>query len=187
MKYKDRFISAVNKTQELGLNVSLYPLPFKKEMSHKKIHDVIRHCFWNLHSKGIFYASQVAAKCTLISLELQNALRIAGVKSYITIGDVVFAEQDYIYCEMSYESIGGELKNPNVYSPLKAHVWLTLEDGTIIDFTAMAHIDLMCGDPDFELSSSKVVVARPGVESKSNYYRPYLVDVDFLIKTGTIG
>jgi len=63
---------------------------------------------------------------------------------------------------MSYENTERELNSPDLNNSIKAHIWLTLSDGTIIDCTAEAD----------------------NVENaKSGYHHPYLIGADFLLET----
>lgn len=63
-----------------------------------------------------------------------------GIENLITIGDRFL--DDYVYYEMAKEFVQNELNSTNIFEPIKAHVWLTLSDGTILDCTAEAHADI---------------------------------------------
>ncbi len=187
MKYIERLEEAAIKTTQMGLDIGSNPFPLKGELSKDQLRDIVNKCFLLLDDMHVTMASQVAAKCTLVHLNLHKLLFSEfGIRSFITIGDCVFANQNYVYNEMNYELIDSELRSPNVDKTLTAHVWLTLEDGTVLDFTMMPHIDMQYGDADYHLASREPIVVPPSIYSDSNYHRPYLVGLDFLVKTKTI-
>lgn len=187
MNYKDRFITATGKTKELGLNVGSNVLPFKKKFSKKKQQQILHLCANALRHHGYSTSSSLASQCTPVHLMLKSVLKEnLGINSVITIGDRFW--DDYIYCEMSYKSINEELSNVKQDQPIKAHVWLTLPDGTILDCTGEAHADLLFERGEHPLEQCLMYVDHLSVEDpKTGYHRPYLVGEDFLLKAGVIG
>jgi hypothetical protein len=114
--------------------------------------------FFTLKAIEIHQNSRLNAPPFILLCSFFNEL---DLDSYITIGGRYW--DDYIYCEMPYENIERELNSPDLNNSIKAHIWLTLSDGTIIDCTAETD----------------------NVENaKSGYHRPYLIGADFLLKTG---
>jgi hypothetical protein len=184
LNYKDKFTSALNKSYELDLEVKASPLPFKKSLTVTEQQKILQFCAEALMHYGYVSSSELANQCTPVHLMLQALLKEhLDVDSYITIGDRYW--HDYVYCEMSYESIISELNNPQTEHPIKAHVWLTLSDGTVLDCTAEAHADLLFNRGTHP-SPQCIMFVKPDekVDDKSGYHRPYLVGIDFLEKTG---
>jgi len=184
LNYEERIISAIHKTNELGLELKNSPHPFTKALDHNKKQQALQLCVNTLYANDYRSSSDLASNCTPVHLMLQYCLKEElGLDSYITIGDRYW--DDYIYCEMSYENIESELKNPNINNPIKAHVWLTLSDGTILDCTAEAHADQLFNRGEHPVEKCLMIVERNAKEdAKSGYHRPYLVGVSFLERTG---
>lgn len=184
MNYEKRIISAIEKTKEFGLELNSNLYPFTTTLSHEQKRQALQLCVDVLYSKGYRYSSDLASKCTPVHLIMQHFLKSElNLDSYITIGDRYW--DDYVYCEMSYENIERELKNPDFNEPVKAHVWLTLSDGTILDCTAEAHADLLYKRAERPIEKCLMLVEIGNIEDdKSGYHRPYLVGVDFLQKIG---
>lgn len=88
---------------------------------------------------------------------------------------------------MTDESIIKELDSQNIHEPVKAHVWLTLADGTILDCTAEAHADLLFQRGNHPAHNCMMLVDPNQPENaKEGYHRPFLVGPDFLEKTGMV-
>ncbi|MFQ3179604.1 MAG: hypothetical protein ACI9H9_002774 [Pseudoalteromonas tetraodonis] len=184
LNYKKRIEKAVAKSQELQLKLTSNPIPFSEKISEDKKQEILIHCFEVLQFHGFNSSEDLASKCTDVHLMLQYFLKTnLNINSYITIGDRYW--HDYIYCEMSYESIEKELNNPQINEPIRAHVWLTLTDGTILDCTGEAHADLVFNRGNFPLHECIHLFAPNEKEDPiEGYYRPYLIGTDFLEKTG---
>lgn len=184
MNYKKRIEDAVLRTQELQLKLPSSPLPFSEAISDNKKQEVLIHCLEMLQLHGFKSSQDLASKCTDVHLMLQYFLKKdLNIDSHITIGDRYW--HDYIYCEMSDESIKSELNSPSLNEPIKAHVWLTLTDGTILDCTGEAHADLIFNRGNFPLHECLHLSASNKKEDPvEGYYRPYLIGTDFLEKTG---
>ena len=132
------------------------------------------------HYHTLIYCSKNRLK---VNFEGMGAKPQLGIKTYITIGDRYWSE-DNIYCEMSYENIRSELASPDAHNTIDAHVWLTLTDGTILDFTSEAHIDVMERRGCFPANECFQVIQKS--QPVVGYHRPFLVGFDFLFKTGCI-
>jgi len=86
---------------------------------------------------------------------------------------------------MSYQYILNELKAPDIRKPIKAHVWLTLSDGTIIDFTSEAHLDILYKRGNYPVEKCFQVI-RPNDDTQEGVHRPFLIGDDFLFKSGAV-
>ena len=183
MKYTDRFQAALLKTRELTLSVDA--IQFDRALSVEEIKSILRVCVDALYQSGYTNSETLAAKCVPVNMIInEHVERILGIKTHLTIGDRYWSDKD-IYCEMSYEAISRELKTPDVTQPINAHVWLTLSDGTIIDFTGEAHFDVLQSRGNFPVEQCYQVI-RPDDAKENDFHRPFLVGNDFLFKTGSI-
>lgn len=146
--------------------------------------DVFQLCGDALYHYGYQTSEDLAGQCTPVHLIIMLYLKsYLNIESFITVGDRYW--NDYIYCEMSKDSIESELKKPNIAGDIKAHVWLTLTDGTILDCTAEAHADLLFKRGLYPSHKCIMLVDPNQYESaKSGYHRPYLIGTDFLEKIG---
>ena len=181
MDYKTRFIAAHKKSSELGLEPGPQALPFTKEHSKQKVQNILQACADHLYSAGLDTSSDLASNCLPVHMQLQAFLREhLSVGSSITIGDK-FGE-DYVYCHMSYQTILEELQKTEMDSAVKAHVWLTLRDGSVLDCIGEAHMDLLFNRGEHPTHECFAFV-RPNQIIPDGYYRPYLVGSEFLKRT----
>jgi hypothetical protein len=180
--YKARFVSALNYTKKIGLEPGETPIPWRKNISVKKARDVLFLSRDVLGALGMRQSSDLAMNCVAVHFDLQRAIyQYLKMKTYITIGDIFWS--DYIYCEMSHESIEKEMTNPVLGEPIKSHVWLTLPDGSILDCTGEAHLDLIFGRAEHPLEECLSFIP-PDKNIEDGYRRPFLVGPEFLVRAG---
>lgn len=187
MNYIERLINAIDYTRSLGLKIEKSPIPLDENIGRSTLQDIIQLCSEALYHYGYQTSEDLAGNCTPVHLMLMSHLKSdMNIESFITVGDRYW--DDYVYCEMSKNSIESELKKPSSDGDIKAHVWLTLADGTILDCTAEAHIDLLF-NRGLHHAHECIMLVDPNREecAKTGYHRPYLIGTDFLEKTGTIG
>jgi hypothetical protein len=186
LDYKKRLEEAFSKTKNFGLKVDIPLLPLKADFPKEIKKNILQLCVEALNHYGYVTSSELARKCTPVHLMIQSHLKSdLNIDSCITIGDLYW--DDYIYCEMTDESIKKEIEKPNVQEPVKAHVWLTLPDGTILDCTAQAHLDLL-QDRGVHPAHECIMLVEPNEseDAKSGYHRPFLLGTEFLAKTGMV-
>lgn len=183
MTYKDRCIAAIQRTSELNLTLEKNPLPFSRSI-RTKTNNILVESARALQLAGYNSSSDLAKKCIPVHLILNMHLKdTLNVDSYITIGDRYWSEKD-IYCEMSYLEIERELNSPNPQLALDAHVWLTLSDGSILDCTSEAHLDIIQSRGIHRSDQCMTFIkANEKENTESGYYRPFLFGADFLVKT----
>lgn len=186
MSYTKRLIEALNRTKKLGLELGSSPLPLKADLPIEVKKKIFQLCAEALNHYGYIKSSDLASKCTPVHLMLQSHLKYdLNIDSYITVGDRYW--DDYIYCEMSDESIKKELESPNIHEPVKAHVWLTLSDGTILDCTAEAHADLLFKRGEHLAHECIMLIdSNQQEDAKTGYHRPFVLGSSFLEKTGMV-
>lgn len=184
MDYKFDFEKAVHQTCELNLNLHGNPLPLKAEKIPKEnVLCVLGECMPYLLQNGYFSSQELSGNCVAVHLLIKSVLKQRfGLECYITIGSM--HGEGWNYCAMSYSYIQQELKSPNPNTELQAHIWLTLPDGSIIDWTGQAWCDLQ-EKITHKLEECLVYLA-PNEFNPEHYYKPYLVGEEFLVRSGTI-
>lgn len=186
MNYKDRLIEAITYTKSLRLNIDKLEFPADVELTDNTKQKIFQLCEEFLYQTGLQSSSHLVGKCAPIHLMLKQRLKAElGIESLITIGDRFW--DDYVYCEMSKESIENELNSTDISKPIKAHVWLTLSDWTILDCTAEAHADILFGRGE-HLAHQCIMIVSPNEaeDGQTGYHRPLLVGSGFLEKTGMV-
>ncbi|TYK66028.1 hypothetical protein [Colwellia echini] len=183
MVYTTKFQEALSKTKELALTTE--SIQFGELLSVEEIKEVLQVCIQALYENGYTNSERLAGKCVPVNMLLNGLLGCStNFKTYITIGDRYWAEND-IYCQMSYQYILNELKAPDFSKPIQAHVWLTLSDGTIIDFTSEAHLDILYKRGDHPVEKCFQVI-RPNDVIIEGVHRPFLIGDNFLFKSGAV-
>lgn len=186
MNYKDRLLEAITYTRSLRLYIDNSALSLDVELADNIKQKIFQLCGDALYQAGLQRSFHLAGKCAPIHLMLKERLKAdLGIESLITIGDRFW--DDYVYCEMTKESVENELTCTNIFEPIKAHVWLTLSDGTILDCTAEAHADILFGRGEHPAHKCIMIVSPNKAEdAKTGYHRPVLVGSEFLEKTGMV-
>lgn len=183
LDYQGTFLNAIDKTLELGLNLDSYPKEFNEPCPEHVRASILKLTADVLNGNGFRCSSLLANKCVPVHLIVQYWLKKElNISSHITIGERYWSD-DEIYCKMSYDYIKSEMIAPNHSKPINAHVWLTLPDGSILDCTAEAFLDVTEDRGDFPVNECLMFV-RPDETPLSGYHRPYLVGTDFLEKAG---
>ncbi|RUO73301.1 hypothetical protein [Idiomarina ramblicola] len=98
------------------------------------------------------------------------------IKMYMTIGNVYF-KNEIQYEEQTVDTLKSIIKKGPSAEPLDTHVWLTLEDGCVLDLTL-----LNSGGVD---RKTPLFLWSPTVES-DYYFQPLLFDNGFANKVDTL-
>lgn len=94
-------------------------------------------------------------------------------------------ENGFVYMGLDYDTLQAELNSPQPDKGLRAHVWLTLEDGSIVDWVGPAWYDHFLGR-NYPVDECMDVLSQ-GIFGDSPYrYKPYLVGDECLKKVGAI-
>jgi hypothetical protein len=130
---------------------------------------------------GYSLTSDLAEKCFQIHPIAKKIFNKIGIESEITIGNVVVDGKDY-YSGASLESMTNELiSHQNKDSFFNGHCWLTLIDGTIIDFT---HYSDRTNPKKPEQWINNILIIDTTDYNKNEYHVPYFLGDQFLEKTG---
>lgn len=183
--YKDAFQAAVQKTIEWNLGGDL---PFYKLegplISREMIFQVALHLIPQLEQHGFIDSRSLAGNCLQVNAWLADLLARVGVKSVMTIGSMSL-ESGMVYMPLDYEKLHVELNAPQPDKDIGVHVWLTLEDGSIVDWVGPAWYDQMIGS-NYSVNECMDVLPQ-GIFGDSPYsYKPYLVGSEYLKKIGAI-
>lgn len=184
MDYKSEFEKAVRQTWELNLSLHGKPLPLMAEtIPQKNVLTVLRECIPHLLQQGFHSSKELNGHCVSVHLIIKKLLKqFFELECHITIGSMHGKGWDY--CAMSYSYIREELTSPSQNEELKAHIWLTLPDGSIIDWTGQAWCDMQVKEN--HVLEECLVYLQPHEFNPEHYYKPYLVGEEFLVRTRTI-
>ncbi|MCT6698366.1 hypothetical protein [Rheinheimera sp. 4Y26] len=184
MQYTGLFESAVRMTEELGLKLVM-PKQFfcSEEISSEKLHAMVSAFVPFFKSNGYFSSKDLNKNCVQVHIAAQNLFKeMFGIDSYLTIGSM--HGDGFDYCAISYEEIKSEIKKPNLAQELRAHIWLTLSDGSIFDWTGLAWYLENCGiTAPLEECAMHIPL---NTTMKELRYKPFLIGKDYLVVTGTI-
>lgn len=183
--YKDNFQAAVQKTLEWSLGEDL---PFLKlaatPISRDAIYGITQNLIPQLRRFGFADSRSLAGKCIQVNHWLAELLADFGVKSVLTIGSM-HLENGITYMGQDYKMLQEELSSPQLDKGLRVHVWLTLEDGSIVDWVGPAWYDQIAGR-NYPVEECMDVLSQ-GIFGDSPYsYKPYLVGHEYLKKVGAI-
>jgi hypothetical protein len=184
MQYKEDFKNAVRMTKQLGLKLES-PMQYfvDKSIPQEKFTSMIEELVPYLKNNGYLSSSNLNRNCVQVHIAVQCLLKnIFNIDSFLTIGSM--HGPDFDYCVMSYEEIKSELKNPKSSQELQAHVWLTLPDGSIFDWTGLAWYFENFGESvPMEDCALHIPV---NSEVTAPVYKPFVIGEDYLVATGTI-
>lgn len=140
MKYLEKVQDAYRATNEIGV-----PTPKKikfsnnRKLSKHKIDSIYKQCLYAFSKFGWLNSSHIYNQCVLVNTTAFKVITtVLKIQAYLTIGYTKINGNPIN--ETTLETLKTELLNPNFESPLPIHVWITLEDGTVIDWTTEASI-----------------------------------------------
>lgn len=182
--YQENFKAACRKTIEWSLAdglkfTELRPTDLIRELVFEQASILIPQ----LQKLGFHNSESLAGNCIEVNSILAEHLSSLGVPCVLTIGSMHV--DDYVYMPISYSALQSEIESPNLNGALAVHVWLTLEDGTIVDWTGPAWFDQMTG-ANFPLNECMDVLMQGKFGDSPYKYMPYLVGDGFLKKVGAI-
>ncbi|MFA7431720.1 MAG: hypothetical protein WCZ23_16295 [Rhodospirillaceae bacterium] len=179
--YLDRFTTAVDKSDkwECTGDDDFEP-PIPQNVTIKTYLEAVDH-FIDQHPFGI----NIRTACAPIHFNLWHFLRYNNLPSIITIGDIAWKGKRQF--QTSYSDLKREWRGAHTGSNSKfnAHVWLTLPSGDrVIDLSALPY--LMGEAPqDFNWKNS-IFISNYVHSTEPLEHIPYLVGVNFLLKSGVV-
>ena len=181
--YKNLVRRAVATSTSLGLLSEKNAPTFNSDDIQEGL---IRPILWefaeHLHSLGLDSSRLLNGNCIKVHDQLQAHLLRHGVESHITIDSM--HGQGWDYCSTSVDELLAEMADPDPNREIRVHTWLTLNDGSVLDWTGQAWYDTQVNEN--YPAKSCLVYFQQGVQSETHYYHPVLVGWEYLIRTGSI-
>lgn len=181
MKYRNQYIEAVRRSNELKLVDARKVLPLAtKQMKDKRLKSYFEGSMFFLKDEGVTSAAQLVENCALMHSELSKFLNFNNHPCEVTVGQFYWnkkAFSDYY----SLDQLLDELHSPSVGDFLKAHCWLTLPDGSVLDLTILSDLSKINNKPYNRLEEN-VIHIPPREHDPDHYYVPYLVGRDTLAR-----
>lgn len=88
------------------------------------------------------------------------------------------------YFSTSVDELLVEMADPNPEREMRAHVWMTFNDGSVLDWAGQARCDTQANEN--HSAEACLVYFQQGVQDEMHYYRPVLLGREYLIRTGSI-
>lgn len=182
MSYRQQFIHAVNRSAELGLLNKAEILPLNpKPISTKKLKKYYDASLFFLTSPemGIHGTDQLVGLCGLTHLLLAKFLNGAGLPCEVTMGEFHWNREPFLP-HASMNQLLEELDNPQHDSDIAFHCWLTLPDGSVMDWTINGDISKVASHHPFLPIDKAMIHISANEHDPDHYYAPMLVGGDYL-------
>gem|GEM_PF-1889453 len=181
--YKNLVRKAVSASTSLGLlSENNAPSFSSDDIQASLIHPILGEFVEHLYSRGLDSSRSLNGNCIHVHDQLQAHLQRRGVESHLTIGSM--HGQGWDYCSTSLDELLAEMTDPDPEREIRAHTWLTLNDGSVLDWTGQAWYDIQANAN--HPAESCLVYFQQGVQDEMHYYHPVLVGREYLIRTGSI-
>ncbi|MAY37857.1 hypothetical protein [Spongiibacter sp.] len=140
MNYFDSLSKAYENTNALGAEV---PVQFEAKpaltISDEQIYEVRDFTIEGLSRFGWKSSEHIYDQCIVANTLAYNIVtKMLGVKACITIGYVKAYGQELF--KTTYDALSQEYQSPQSGKPIELHVWVTLENGYILDWCTEAYI-----------------------------------------------
>ena len=146
---------------------------------------IINEILNQIYSVKRLQLEDLALKCSIVSKELQEFLKIQfDINSVVTIGNVYLNKLRYYHEPLS--TLKERLTKNDFEKPFNAHVWLTLENGDIIDLTIgpsmwLEH-KISGSEPDRNNFEKVYWISTQKFDKKLFVYKPLLIGYDYFEK-----
>jgi len=181
--YLNTFFKAVEYTDSLGFDTSSIILNTKKKILNEKILNDLYQIFLEEYK----VTDEVAHyDCTNVSFQMKEIVAdYLNDDVFVTTGSVSRLGGEIFSCKKSY--LEHFLKNKFTFGDkLKVHVWLTLSNGEIIDFTIMKNIELMALDRNLPFNQKNIIANSLNIEALDLNYNPVLINDDYYWHIGAV-
>ncbi|MDI9271840.1 hypothetical protein [Stenotrophomonas sp. PFBMAA-4] len=181
--YKNLVRKAVSASTSLGLlSENNAPSFSSDDIQASLIYPILWEFEERLYSLGLDSSRSLNGNCIQVHDQLQDHLQRRGVESHMTIGSM--HGQGWDYFPTSVDALLAEMADPHPEREIRAHTWLTLNDGSVLDWTGQAWYDTQVNEN--HPAGSCLVYFQQGVQNETHYYHPVLVGREYLIRTGSI-
>ncbi|UTA48147.1 hypothetical protein L1F30_01070 [Simiduia sp. 21SJ11W-1] len=181
MKYLDKLSQAHSDTKSIDLKApKKIKFTASSKISRYKLEQIHKLCLEAFSKFGWVTSDHIHNQCVFANTAAYKVIsEVLGIKCYLTIGYT--KAYGATINKSSLSELKSELKSPNIDNPLQMHVWVTLSDGTIIDWTTEAFLTHREG----EIKDIKSCMLHIDPEKiKEISYHPILVGDDYLSKVG---
>ncbi|MBB2777204.1 UNVERIFIED_ORG: hypothetical protein HNP28_002527 [Comamonas terrigena] len=183
--YRENFQNAIQTTQDWGLQQGLAFTQLQNlGIDRPAVYAITEKMLPKLLQAGFVDSKSLAGNCIKINSWLAEHLASHGVKCVITIGSMCL-DHGKVYMPLTYEALKAELDAPNINKDIDIHAWLTLEDGTIVDWVGPAWYDQFIGR-NYPVNECMDVLMHGHFGDSPYRYLPYLIGDEFLRKVGAV-
>ncbi|MCD9474422.1 MULTISPECIES: hypothetical protein [Photobacterium] len=179
MNYNEHFNNAVIFSKENDI-LNKYIELSERKLSKKELNNIIKLAVDYLIDNGFKWSHQIAFKCGAIHYILSEYLSSKNIINEVTIGDLYADGEAW----MDYSTIDELLKeahSPDVNKEINFHCWITLGDGTVLDFTHLAEHYKNSGQCVDIISCLCVIKAN--TYNPIHYYIPRIVGREYILKS----
>lgn len=183
MYYRVALNQAMKNTSKMGLASDLTKLGkgYKRQRLEKSCYEVASIIS---DQYGFYSTSDVRSQCFRVHPIAKKILAELGIKSEVTFGNVVLKGEDW-YPNATLDSMTNELLNPgSKESNFDGHCWLTLKDGSIIDFTH--YCDRTNPNVPEPWTHNILIIDVSAKYLPDEYHLPFYLGEEFLFKTGCL-
>lgn len=183
MQYIEKYKEAVQRTNALGLFEKKDLLPLSPQLNRSQINNIIGISLEIFRKSNITTSEILIQNCAGTHAFLAYCLRHNGIKCEVTTGQITINKKKWLH-NVSIESLTNEIESPNFDKPINFHAWITLEDGTIFDWTIRADQSYKQG---LIVPIENCCICIPANEfDPDHYYEPMLVGRKYLYRIGAI-
>lgn len=176
MNYLHQYEQAVTFSIQHGLldSIQTQELPLSKEQ-------IIEICCNFFKMKG-YTSDKLAFNCPIIHFKLSQILKMHGVLSEVTIGQLIYKGKPVIR-DFSVQRLLDDLYIKVHSRKIYLHCWLTLSDGTILDFTHLAG-EASNRNKIKKLANCYIWIPKnkPDIYHNKYRYQPKIVGHDYLLR-----
>jgi len=185
MKYKLQYIEAVERSEEHGLvdKSQVFPMMPKplKEVEIQKYLDV--SCAL-LSETDLSNTRNLVENCALVHYLLGQSLNARNLPCHVTVGEFHRDGRPY-FNFASIDELIQEASSPNHGDPIALHAWLTLPDGSVMDWTMLADMNVLEGNAPPLLQHCCIYMPANAFDPDF-FYVPKLVGHSYLEKIGAV-
>lgn len=175
-KYSVKFKEAVRRSRKLGLIEGESYKKYDQSYSHEKLG---RSAIARFSQMG-WTTENLSQNCGHAHAEIYHLLESFDERVYLTIGNVVINNQPWL--KITPENLIKELEKGKSKDHMNMHVWLTLPDMSIMDFTIRPNQDM---NRNIKNSiEDSIIYLAPDELDKDHYYEPMLVGARYLQRIG---
>lgn len=185
MSYRNQFIHAVQRSAKLGMIQPNTVLPLSnRTIRQNKLQSYLAGCMAFFKLNGIVHSSQLTECCASVHAGLAAFLSVNKLPCHVTIGEFHWNQKPF-FDFYRLDELVSEIESPSAHEDLKAHCWLTLPDGSVLDLTINSDLSKITQRPYLPLHANAIYVG-PKECDPDHYYVPILVGEEYLRRVKAI-